>query len=154
MATPHVTGAVALCLQAAGNPLSARADPLARAGQLRSGPDPDPYRLGRGYLNIPRLIADVQQALAAPAVARGAKEPTMDTEDSIVLLAAAPATAYREYLYRPRGQLARWINDRFDVVARPGQPIDQAPQRGRRPPRGHTGPYEAGTMRHPCGTRP
>ena len=54
----------------------------------------------------------------------------MNTDDSIMLLAAAPATAYREYLYRPRSQLARWIDDRFDVVARPGQRIDQAPQLG------------------------
>ena len=54
----------------------------------------------------------------------------MNTDDTIVLLAAAPATAYREYLYRPRGQLARWIDDRFDVVARPGQRIDRALQPG------------------------
>ena len=54
----------------------------------------------------------------------------MDTEDIIALLAAAPATAYREYLYRPHGRFGRWIGDRFDVVARPGQPIDQAPQAG------------------------
>src|SRR6266516_2932905 len=53
----------------------------------------------------------------------------MDTEDTSVLL-AAPATAYREYLYRPCGQLARWIGDRYDVVARPGQTMERAPQRG------------------------
>ena len=54
----------------------------------------------------------------------------MNTDDTIVLLTAAPATAYREYLYRPRGQLARWIDDRFDVVARPGQRVDRALQNG------------------------
>ena len=54
----------------------------------------------------------------------------MDTEDTIVLLAAAPAIAYRECLYRPHGQLARWIADRYDVVARPGQRIGQALQDG------------------------
>ena len=54
----------------------------------------------------------------------------MNTDDSIVLLAADPATAYREYLYRPHGRLARWIDERFDVVARPGQRINQAPQLG------------------------
>ena len=54
----------------------------------------------------------------------------MNTDDVIMLLAASPGTAYREYLYRPRGQLARWIGDRFDVVARPGQPPDRPPQRG------------------------
>jgi hypothetical protein len=30
----------------------------------------------------------------------------MNTDDTIVLLAADPATAYREYLYRPSGQFA------------------------------------------------
>ncbi len=64
MATPHVTGAVALCLEAAGDRLS--------AGQIRSlvlgscdpVPAPDADRLGRGYLNIPRLVAEVQRTLA------------------------------------------------------------------------------------------
>ena len=50
--------------------------------------------------------------------------------DDTALLAAAAAIAYREYLYRPYGQLARWIDDRFDVVARPGQRMDRALQRG------------------------
>ena len=127
MATPHVTGAVALCLEAAGNALSARQIRSLVLGSCDPARDPDaPYRLGRGYLNIPRLIADLQRTLTAPS----AKEPTMNTDDSIMLLAAAPATAYREYLYRPHSQLARWIDDRFDVVARPGQRIDQAPQLG------------------------
>ena len=53
----------------------------------------------------------------------------MNTDD-IELLAAAPATAYREYLYRPHGELARWIGARFDIVARPGQPISQALRAG------------------------
>jgi len=54
----------------------------------------------------------------------------MDTEDPILLLAAAPAIAYREYLYRPDGQLADWIDGRFDVVARPGEHIGQRLQEG------------------------
>jgi hypothetical protein len=54
----------------------------------------------------------------------------MDTTGSTVLLAAAPATAYREFLYRPGGQFARWIADRFDVVARPGEPIGPALRAG------------------------
>jgi GH25 family lysozyme M1 (1,4-beta-N-acetylmuramidase) len=54
----------------------------------------------------------------------------MDTDDAIVLLAAAPATAYREYLYRPGGQLARWIADWFEVVAMPGQRIGQELREG------------------------
>jgi hypothetical protein len=54
----------------------------------------------------------------------------MNTDDTIVLLGADPATAYREYLYRPSGQFARWIDDWFDVVARPGRPVGQALQAG------------------------
>jgi subtilisin family serine protease len=127
MATPHVTGAVALCLEAAGNTLSARQIRSLVLGSCDPPRNPDaPYRLGRGYLNIPRLIADLRRTLTAPS----AKEPTMNPDDSIVLLAAAPATAYREYLYRPHSQLARWIDDRFDVVAGPGQRLDQPPQLG------------------------
>jgi len=130
MATPHVTGAVALCFEAAGGRLSAREIRSLLLGSCDPAPaDPD-HRLGQGYLNISRLVADVQQALAAPAIAPGAKESTMATEDTVVLLAAAPATAYREYLYRPRGRFARWIDDGFEIVARPGQPIDRAPQEG------------------------
>ena len=142
MATPHVTGAVALCLQAAGHRLSAR--------QLRSlvlnscDPEPDPDlrdRVGRGYLNILSLIADVQQTLtaprtgldtaepAAPGGAPDTKEPTMNADD-VMTLAAAPAASYREFLYRPHGRLARWIDDRFEVVTRPGQRMSQPPLAG------------------------
>jgi hypothetical protein len=130
MTTPHVAGAVALCLQTAGTRLGARQIRSLVLGSCNPVPDPDPCRLGRGHLNVPRLIADVQQALTAPAITRAAKDPTMDTDDIIALLAASPATAYREYLYRPHGQLAHLIDDRFDEVARPGQLIDQALQPG------------------------
>ena len=57
----------------------------------------------------------------------------MQTEDAVVLLAAAPATAYREYLYRPRGPFARWIDDRFEVLARPGQRATHEGQTGKGP---------------------
>ena len=127
MAAPHVTGAVALCLEAAGNALSARQIRSLVLGSCDPALDADaPYRVGRGYLNIPRLIADLQRTLTAPST----KEPTMNTDDSVVPLAAAPATVYREYLYRPHSQLARWIDERFDVVARPGQRLGQGPQLG------------------------
>ena len=54
----------------------------------------------------------------------------MDTEDTTVLLAAGPATAYREYLYRPDGQLARRIDEHFELVAGPGQRLNRPPQPG------------------------
>jgi hypothetical protein len=129
-ATPHVTGAVALCFQVAGNRLSAHQIRSLVLGSCDPVPDSDPCRFGRGYLNIQRLVADVQRTLGELRAAPRRKDPTMDSEEALVLLAAAPATAYREYLYRPRGQLARWIGDRFDVVARPGQPIGQELREG------------------------
>jgi subtilisin family serine protease len=129
-ATPHVTGAVALCFEAAGHRLTARQIRSLVLDSCDPVPDGDPQgRLGHGYLNVPRLVASVRQALAAPAGAPSAKEPTMATEDTIVL-AAAPAVAYREYLYRPEGQFARWISDRFELVGRPAQRTGRPPQAG------------------------
>lgn len=129
-ATPHVTGAVALCYEAGGTRFSAAQIRSLVLGSCDPIPEPDPQcRLGHGYLNIPRLVADVQQALCAPAREPDAKESTMDTEGTIVL-AAAPAIAYREYLYRPEGQYARWISDRFELVARPGEAVKRSPQPG------------------------
>ena len=131
MAAPHVTGAIALVLQIAGHRLGARqirslvlesCDPVASL-------DPE-HRLGQGYLNIPGLVAEVRCELSPLANARSLKGSIMDTDEMTVLLEAAPATVYREYLYRRGGRLARWVDDHFDVVARPGQPVDQALQQG------------------------
>jgi subtilisin family serine protease len=70
-ATPHVTGAVALCYEAAGVRLSASQIRSLVLGSCDPVPDPDPRRrLGHGYLNITRLLADLRQALAAPATSR------------------------------------------------------------------------------------
>lgn len=78
MATPHVTGAVALCLEAAGDRLSAEQIRSLVLGSCDPVPDPAAQsRLGHGYLNIPRLIADVRQMLASrgqPASAPRGKE--------------------------------------------------------------------------------
>lgn len=54
----------------------------------------------------------------------------MESEDAVVLLRAFPAAAYREYLYRPNGRLARWIDDRFEVLAAPGRAVRRAPRAG------------------------
>jgi subtilisin family serine protease len=62
MATPHVSGAVALCLQAAAHPLTAR---QVRALVLGATTYPDragaaSSRLGHGYLDLDRLVATLQ----------------------------------------------------------------------------------------------
>ncbi|MDX6392225.1 MAG: hypothetical protein QOJ73_3288 [Streptosporangiaceae bacterium] len=131
MAAPVVTGAVALCLQAAGSRLTAPQIRDLVLGSCDPGPDADPgCRFGCGYLNIPRLVEDLHRSLNPAVGPPAAKETTMNTDDDLMLLSAAPAIAYREYLYRPGGDFARWISDRFDVVGGPGQPIGQAPQEG------------------------
>lgn len=54
---------------------------------------------------------------------------TPDTAlDPELAIFSAPATAYREYTYRPDGELARRIGQRYDVVAGPGCVLDRAPQ--------------------------
>ena len=55
----------------------------------------------------------------------------MDIDREAVLpLMVAPATAYRELLYRPGGQLSRWIGERFDILARPGRALTKPPRPG------------------------
>src|SRR5207247_1029799 len=50
--------------------------------------------------------------------------------DAALPLALAPSKAYRELMYRPEGQVSRLIEDRFDVLARPGQRLSERPQEG------------------------
>lgn len=55
----------------------------------------------------------------------------MDIDREAVLpLMLAPATTYRELLYRPGGPLARWLSERFEIIARPGRPLTETPQPG------------------------
>ncbi len=56
---------------------------------------------------------------------RDAGVPFGPETDPRVVLAAAPARAYRELLYRPDGRLGRWVAERFTVVARPGDPLTE-----------------------------
>jgi outer membrane protein OmpA-like peptidoglycan-associated protein len=55
----------------------------------------------------------------------------MDIETgALVALRLAPARAYRELLYRPTGELSQRIGERYEVVARPGQTLPEAPRAG------------------------
>ena len=130
-ATPHVTGAVALCLEVAGSRLSAAEIRALVLGSCDPAPAPGlEDRLGHGYLNIPRLVASVQQSVHAAGRPHHAKEPAMVPEDTLQLLTDNPALAYREYLYRPRGQLGRWVSDWFEPLAGPAQSLGRPPRAG------------------------
>jgi subtilisin family serine protease/LAS superfamily LD-carboxypeptidase LdcB len=127
MAAPHVTGAVALCLQAGGHRLDARRIRELVLGSAVAPPgsasDADRLRFGHGYLDVPALVAATRRALA--------KEPTMERDpDPAAPLLLAPARAYRELLYRGDGDIGRWIQRRFAVVARPGARPDHPVEAG------------------------
>ena len=81
------------------------------------------------HLNIPRLMAGVQQALAAPA-APAARRSRPWTPRHHRAARGCPRHRLPGYLYRLHGEFARWIDNRFDVVAKPGQRIGRAPQAG------------------------
>ena len=129
MAAPHVTGAVALCLQATGGRLDARQIRALVLGTTGPGAS-STARTGVGYLDLRRLVAAVtRHPWAAPALNHvpapdHTEERTMPpTPNSAPLLPAAPSRAFRELLYRPQGELAQRLDRQFDVVARPGQPV-------------------------------
>ena len=132
MAAPHVTGAVALCLQAGGHRLGAKQIRDLVLGSVDSGgPRDRTLALGRGRLNISRLCADLHRTYPIGNPYEH-WEPVMDAAefDARLPLAAMPSSAYRELLYRPTGDIARWIRQRFDTVARPGEAPAEAPQPG------------------------
>ncbi|MDT5286840.1 MAG: hypothetical protein QOF88_1729, partial [Mycobacterium sp.] len=129
MATPHVTGAIALCLQIAGHRWTARgirrlvlgtADP-ARAQR---------NRIGRGYLNIPALIAAAQRTRSLTAPDTREESTMASAADAHDTLTSAPATAYREMLYRADGPLSTAIGGHYAIVARPGERAAAPPARG------------------------
>ncbi|MEU8365255.1 S8 family serine peptidase [Nonomuraea sp. NPDC048882] len=119
MAAPAVAGAVAVLLGWAGRRLGA-AEIRRLVLSTTDQPALDQVRtnrLGRGYLNIPALLAAVRQTWPHES------ETTTMEHDHIATLALAPARAYRELLYRPAGDLSTWLNSRFVILARPGQQV-------------------------------
>jgi subtilisin family serine protease len=130
MATPHVTGSVAICLELAGHRLGARELRRLVLSSCEAPTSPDRgHRLGHGYLNTTGLVSAVDRIVTPHDSASRPQEPIVETND-ITVLTAAPATALREFAYRPDGPTARWIRDRYDVIARPGQRVDRAARQG------------------------
>lgn len=130
MAAPHVTGAVALCLQATRGRLPAaevRQLLLGTARPSRSVPAP---RGGAGYLDLDRLQSAVRAHPLADPIRTVHEESAVYETDPSALLPVPPARAFRELLYRPEGRLGRWVDRHFVVVGRPCEPVPGAAIRG------------------------
>ena len=121
MATPHVTGAVALCLELGGRSLDAATIRRLVLDSCEPVPATDPpHRLGAGRLDIPRLLAATRLYLPSRP-----EEYAMEADALSIL--QVPDTLYRECLYRPNGDVARTVRERFEVVGRPGQRVEGRP---------------------------
>ena len=121
MAAPHVTGAVALCLQATGRQLWAR-DIRQLVLDTARPMSISKTRTGAGQLDIQRLITSALRHHLT--VSSRPEESTMQTESTP--LPASPSRTFRELLYRPHGDLARWVERHFEVLARPFETITRA----------------------------
>jgi subtilisin family serine protease len=133
MATPHVTGAAALCLEITAHRLTAR---QIRALMLNTtdAATGDANRFGHGYLDVPALLTAVQQTVRARSLP-GTKPPEDDSvmdidADALLPLMIAPRAAFRELLYRTDGELSRWINERFEIIGRPRELLTDMPLGG------------------------
>lgn len=54
----------------------------------------------------------------------------MDSDEVTRLVTQQPSTVYRQYLYRPDSDIARWIDENFHLVARPGSAPIVTPREG------------------------
>lgn len=133
MATPHVTGAIALCFEIAAHRLTAR---QIRALVLKTtdATTGDANRFGHGYLDVPALLTAVQQSVRSRSLS-GTKPTEEDSivdidDDALLPLMIAPRTAFEELLHHADGELSRWINERFEIIGRPGEPLTDMPLGG------------------------
>ncbi|KGN39946.1 S8 family serine peptidase [Knoellia aerolata] len=119
MAAPHVTGSVALCLELAGDRMTARRLRAVVLATCQTEPStwPEP-RLGHGYLDTLRLTKAVGRLMRVADQAVTTEGLTMPTDP---ILTHEPAVALRELVYRPSGPISLTITRRYDVIARPGQ---------------------------------
>jgi subtilisin family serine protease/outer membrane protein OmpA-like peptidoglycan-associated protein len=136
MATPHVTGAAALCLQAAPA-LTAYEIRELLLGTATLMPGDRPTRAGAGRLQVLRVEAAVlavvrtrhDRAMTTPAPRRRkefamhnrAQRPRWTDHDADLL--------YRELVYS-RDRLPAWITTNFDIVALPGEAPRTPPEGG------------------------
>jgi Subtilase family len=141
MAAPSVTGAAALCLQAATRPLAAgdirdvlltTAEPLASDSRHSS-------RFGCGYLDIANVVAVASAPNWAITGSRrsidmkqerpGIEEMAMETDlERLFPAHVRPEQLYREIVYRRGGPLSAWIDEHFDLLARPGESPTAPPE--------------------------
>jgi outer membrane protein OmpA-like peptidoglycan-associated protein len=145
MAAPHVTGAVALCLEGAPGPLAAEQTralllgatrPLTEAGGSLS-------RSGCGYLDVANVVAAVSargrdmqrsrphRSADAERARYDPKEIEVDPQLEVAIpLSLSPDTLYRELASGRDGPVSTWVDATFDVVARPGELPSSQPEAG------------------------
>jgi subtilisin family serine protease len=141
-AAPHVTGAVALCLQGAPRPLSsAEIRTLLLDSAEPVGSNGFGSRFGNGYLDISRVVAAVSTLdsrepsrsiyRSIRTKPRHSKEPEMQPDLAhTVRDSVGPDRLYRELVYRREGPLCAWIDEAFLVLARPGETPIEPPEVG------------------------
>jgi hypothetical protein len=144
-AAPHVTGAVALCLQGApwleGSQIR---ELLLRCARPASSDGRSWSRLGRGYLDVAKVAAAVDAVRATrvqrPTLASSAtktdskyrsKESGMYVElDHAISASIGSDRLFRELVYRPKGRPTAAIREAFFVLAHPGEALRARPEAG------------------------
>jgi subtilisin family serine protease len=143
-ASPHVAGAVALCLQRSPYLTSSdiRTLVLDNVERVRTN-EASAARFGRGYLDISKLatavglrdrgatVGGIQSPRAAKRRHQDSREPRMQLNPAhLIPLTLDPDRLYWELSHCPNGLLSASIEEAFLVVARPGEPPRVSPQAG------------------------
>ena len=129
MAAPHVTGAVALCLEAAPDPMTAeeiRSLLLETARPPTTAAEPG-SRSGFGYLDLARALTAVSapgRPASSPPPRPNVKERQMEIygdRGRALPVTLSPDTLYRDLVAGRDGPVSAWVHANFDVLARPGE---------------------------------
>jgi hypothetical protein len=116
-------------MQAAGSRVSAR---RIRALVLGTA-DPASLqrnRIGCGYLNIPALVAAALRTRSGTPSYTVQESAMANASYAHTTLTSAPATAYRELLYRPNGPVSAAIGGHYAILVRPGERAAAPPVQG------------------------